>query len=72
MIVILYSDFFERNSGHVSFAFCLQQNPHPFTQGRLNAMTKTHQQTKIQNKCSIFYSKAIDFKMFIYYTIKQK
>ena len=35
-------------------------------------MTKTHQQTKIQNKCSIFCSETIDFKMFIYYTIKQK
>ncbi len=45
--------------------------PHPFTQGGV-LMTKTHQQTKIQNKCSIFCSKAIDFKMFIYYTIKQK
>ena len=35
-------------------------------------MTKMHQQTKTQNKCSIFCSKAIDFKIFIYYTIKQK
>lgn len=72
MNVILYSDFFERNGSHNPSVFCLQQNPASFTQGRLNAMTKTHQRTKIQNKCSIFYSKAIDFKMFIYYTIKQK
>ena len=71
MIVVLYSEFFERNGVTTPLSFVCGKIHLLLHKGGV-LKTKTHQQTKIQNKCSIFCSETIDFKMFIYYTIKQK